>query len=91
MKQEVIEDLFEKKYESQDEEFLKLLDLYTSYKDDTPLKDIILNTYEFINCVPFPEKWLHDNVEKFNVQETDFAKTIWGKLIIEKVKENLDD
>lgn len=91
MKQEVIEDLFEKKYESQDEEFLKLLDLYTSYKDDTPLKDIILNTYEFINCVPFPEKWLHDNVEKFNVQETDFAKTIWGKLIIEKVKENLDE
>jgi len=91
MKQEVIEDLFEKKYENQDEEFLKLLDLYTSYKDDTPLKDIILNTYEFINCVPFPEKWLHDNVEKFNVQETDFAKTIWGKLIIEKVKENLDD
>ncbi len=87
MKQEVIEDIFEEKYENQDEKFLNLLDLYTSYKSDDPLKGIILNIYEFSRCVPFPEKWLDEKVEMFNVKEENFAKTIWGKLIIEKAKE----
>ncbi len=67
MKQEVIEDIFEEKYENEDEKFLKLLELYCSYKDDEPLKQIILNFYEFINCVPFPEKWLDEKIEEYNI------------------------
>ncbi|MFR1673082.1 MAG: UvrD-helicase domain-containing protein, partial [Candidatus Gastranaerophilaceae bacterium] len=38
LKQEVIEDIFEEKYENQDENFSKLINTYTSYRDDTPLK-----------------------------------------------------
>ncbi len=91
MKQEVIEELFEQKYEAEDKEFLNLLELYTTYKDDAPLKQIILKFFEFIGCVPFPEKWLDEKVEEFNVQEEDFTKTTWGKIIFEKVKELLDD
>lgn len=91
MKQEVIEDIFEEKYENQDEKFLNLLDLYTSYKSDDPLKEIILKIFEFSRCVPFPEKWLDEKVENFNIQEKDFAETIWGKLILEKSKELKND
>ena len=39
LKQEVIEDIFEKKYEEENENFTKLINTYTSYRDDTPLKD----------------------------------------------------
>ncbi len=91
MKQEVIEDIFEKKYEEENQEFLKLLELYTTYKDDSPLKQIILEFHDFIKCVPFPEKWLNEKVEAFNIQVEDFAKTTWGKLLFEKAKELLDD
>ena len=91
MKQEVIEDIFEKKYEEENKNFLKLLELYTTYKDDEPLKAIILNFYEFIRCVPFPEKWLDEKIEEFNIKEEDFSKTVWGKVIFEKCKELLED
>ena len=37
MKQEVMEELFEEKYENNDKNFLDLLNRYTSYKDDTAL------------------------------------------------------
>ena len=42
LQQEVLEEMFEEKYENQDKNFIKLIYTYTSYKDDTPLKDLIL-------------------------------------------------
>ena len=64
LKQEVLEKLFEEKYECEDEAFEKLIKTYTSYKDDTPLKDLILKIYTYIESNPFPLKWLEDKVEK---------------------------
>ena len=56
LKQEVLEDLFEEKYEKQDEDFAKLINTYTSYRDDTPLKELILKIYTYIQSNPFPNK-----------------------------------
>ena len=67
LKQEVIEDLFERKYEEENEDFTKLIHTYTSYKDDTPLKDLILKIYNYIQSNPFPEKWLREKIEMFNI------------------------
>ena len=57
LKQEVIEDIFEAKYEEENEDFTKLINTYTSYRDDTPLKELILKIYTYIQSNPFPEKW----------------------------------
>ena len=43
LKQEVLEDIFDKKYELDDNNFSCLINTYTSYKDDTPLKNLVLN------------------------------------------------
>lgn len=48
LKQEVIEDIFEEKYEKEDEDFSKLINVYTSYRDDTPLKDLVLKIDSYI-------------------------------------------
>ena len=48
LKLEVLEEIFEKKYEENNEEFLKLINTYTSYRDDTPLKEMILKIYTYI-------------------------------------------
>lgn len=48
LKQEVLEDIFDEKYESEDEGFLNLIKTYTSYRDDNTLKEIILKIYKFI-------------------------------------------
>ncbi len=90
LKQEVLEDLFEKKYESEDEEFLNLTYVYTNYKSDDDLKNIVLKLYEFSQSAPFPKEWLYEKVEMFNPcvpHEEDFGKTIWGKIILKEIEE----
>ena len=42
LKQEVLDDLFEKYYEEENEKFAKLIDTYTGYRGDEPLKEIAL-------------------------------------------------
>ena len=86
MKEEAIEKVFENNYESENEDFKTLLNMYTTYKDDKPLKDIIIKMYDFISSVPFPEKWLNEAISDYDIQENDFAKTKWGKIIIEYTK-----
>ena len=94
LKQDVLEDLFEEKYEAEDKDFEKLINTYTSYKDDTPLKELILKIYTYIQSNPFPEKWLHEKIEMFNLSDEldqDFAKTIWGQLLLKQVDEILQE
>lgn len=94
LKQEVIEDIFEKNYEEENQDFTLLINTYTSYKDDTPLKDLVLKIYNYIQSNPFPEKWLHEKIEMFNLKDKldqDFSKTAWGEVLLEEVEETLID
>ena len=65
LKQEVLEDLFEEKYNNNDSDFLKLIETYTSYSGDEPLKESCLEIYEYIQSSPFPNDWLEEKVEMF--------------------------
>ena len=94
LKQDVLEELFEEKYETENEDFIKLINTYTSYKDDTPLKELILKIYTYIQSNPFPKKWLNEKIEMFNLAdnlEEDFSKSIWGKLLLKQVNDVLED
>lgn len=94
LKQEVIEDIFEEKYEAEDSDFAKLINVYTSYRDDTPLKDLVLKIYSYIQSNPFPQKWLAEKIEMFNLKDSltdDFSKTPWGKILLQEVEEELID
>ena len=96
LKQEIIEEIFEKKYEEEDKDFNTLINTYTSYKDDTPLKEIILKIYNYIQSNPFPEKWLNEKIEMFNLEgkneeHSDFSNTVWGEELLKEVEEELID
>jgi len=93
LKQDVLEDIFEEKYEQENEEFLRLINTYTHYNEDEKLKEIILKIYKYIQASPFPEEWLKENVEKFNLEdslEKDFSETIWGDMLLKEFKEELN-
>ena len=92
LKEEVLDELFEDLYLKEDKGFLKLLEIYTSYKDDEPLKDIVKSIYNFIQSAPFPEKWLAEKVKLFDIdiENTDFAETVWGKIILNNYKECIE-
>ena len=92
IKQETIEDLFEEKYETEDKDFFNLLETYTTYSGDEPLKELILNIYNFIQSTPFPIEWLEKQTLKYNLNNeinNDFAQSVWGKIIINSVKEEI--
>ena len=91
LKQEILEDLFEELYDENNEEFLKLINTYTTYKGDDSLKDIILKIYNYIQSSPFPDEWLKNCVDEFNIDiNTDFAKTKWGKILLEDFKDEVN-
>ena len=94
LKQEILDDIFEKKYEEDDADFIKLVNTYTSYRDDTPLKDLILKIYNYICSSPFPKEWLNEKVEMFNLKgklKEDFSTTPWGKVLLKELDEELVD
>ena len=92
IKQEVIEDLFEQKYEEENKEFLSLIETYTNYRNDDKLKEIVLDIYKFIQSTPFPEKWITEKVEEFNYPiNTDFASTKWGKIILKELFSQIEE
>lgn len=93
LKQEVLDDMFEDKYISGDKDFLDLIDTYTKYNKDEDLKELILKIYTYIQASPFPEEWLNEKVEMFDIEGkyTNFSDTPWGKIIIKNVSDILEN
>ena len=92
LQQEVIDDLFEEKYEEEDSNFIKLIKTYTKYNQDEVLKDLILRVYSYIQAFPFPEEWLEEQIGKLNIEDdTNFSDTVWGKIITENANQILED
>ena len=92
LKQETLEELFEELYEEENERFTKLINTYTGYRGDEPLKELILKIYRFMQSNPFPNEWLEEKVEMFKCNNiNDFSETIWGKVLLENLREELID
>ncbi len=86
LKQETLEEVFENLYEKNDKGFINLVNLYSGYRDDDSLKELILKIYNYSQSMPFPEEWIRESIEKFNLKnklEQDFSKTLWGKILVE--------
>lgn len=84
LKNETIEEIFEKKYqEKYNEDFLSLVESYSSNRDDSNIMDIVLSLYNFAKSSPFPEEWLRQSGEFFNIKEDfHFENSVWAKSIL---------
>lgn len=92
LKQETIEELFEEKYAENNKDFIQLLETYSGYLSDDNLKELVLNIYNFIQSSPFPNDWLNQRVEMFNLDtKADFINSEWGKIIVDNLKDNALD
>lgn len=93
LRQEVIEDVFDKYYEDENEEFAKLVNTYTSYRGDDELKEMILKIYKFIQSTPFPKEWISEKIDIFDTEtnKEDFGKSIWGKILLDDLKDETID
>ncbi len=86
LKAEVMEELFEEKYDEDNRDFIDLVEIFNSYKNDDNLKELIINLYNFVMSGPWPEQWLKDSAEAFNlnsIEELDTSK--WAEILKESI------
>ncbi|SMC21303.1 DNA helicase/exodeoxyribonuclease V, subunit A [Clostridium acidisoli DSM 12555] len=87
LKTEAMEELFDKNYEEGNKEFFHLIECYCSNRDDSALTEMVFSLYNFAKSSPFPEKWINQISESFNVSEDfDFNTSIWAKTLISNAR-----
>ena len=82
LRQDIVEDIFETRYERADLAFLQLVDAFGSDRDDQPLMEQILRLYEFAYSQPDPAAWLGelDRAYRWNDIEA-MMQSVWGQAV----------
>ncbi|WP_142415198.1 helicase-exonuclease AddAB subunit AddA [Hathewaya massiliensis] len=102
LKSEVMEDLFNHKYENINnkdleehcigEEFLSLVETYCNNKEDTALMNLVLRLHSFSNTTPNPKQWLMDKSEEFNLENfVDIEHMSWIKVLKNVISIELEE
>lgn len=84
LKNDVLDKLFEDKYQNDDGTFAMLVDIFGNDRDDDGLKQMILRIYRVAESFPVPEEWLDraeralkaDTWEALN--DTAWMKKLWN-------------
>ncbi|MDE6025810.1 MAG: helicase-exonuclease AddAB subunit AddA [Lachnospiraceae bacterium] len=86
LKSDVMDALFEEKYNADSEEcseFIKLVDLFGGDKDDADLREQILKIYNMASSYPDPMKWLLSAEHAYDVSTPeDFEKLEWVRELV---------
>lgn len=76
LRQEVLEEYLEKKYEEGDASFLQLVEQYASAGKEDILKDIILCVYDYSQSQPFPQEYLNELLMEISSEQTGISSTL---------------
>ncbi len=89
IKMEVLEELIEKQYEQSDPGFLNLVESFSSSRDDTPFKDLVLQVYDFIQSQPEPLHWLREKIDMFAGDADQINQSIWATEVSQLILQQL--
>ncbi|HEY3316143.1 MAG TPA: helicase-exonuclease AddAB subunit AddA [Bacillota bacterium] len=91
LRQEVLEALFESRYEAGGTEFTGLVDRYGGVRGDEGLRNLVLKAYDFSRSVPFPEAWLRRAAASFDLPPgLRLGDHPWGRAALEEVSLAVD-
>lgn len=94
LQQDVLDELFEQRYEAMDEVLLHIGEQYGSDRGDGRLYDIVLKLYNTARNQPFPRAWLLGLAEDFAVADgraahlSDYSK--WWQVLIGELRTGMD-
>jgi len=86
IKLETLEDIFESFYAQGDPDFFNLVEAFGTSKSDQSLQELVLRTYEFAQCKPYPEQWIRDRANDFLLSKEEFPHCLWVKNLIKDIK-----
>lgn len=91
LKNEALDEVFQKQYESANPLFHQLVDAYGGKRNDENLKHIVLEIHGFIQSQPEPLSWLDKKVAEFDLSERSFEETSWAQAIREDLTMKLGE
>lgn len=84
LRKTALDNTFNTFYSSDSDDFIALLDAFSSRGGDVKLRETVLKIATFLSTQPFSEKWLENMLSNYG--ENSVAESIWGKIIIEYTK-----
>lgn len=92
LRRDTAEELLEEKYQEGDANFLQFVECFANGKNDENLIGMIWQVYEFSRSHPWPEEWLEECKENYNIDTMeDLISAEWMKTICEQVDQTLKD
>lgn len=74
LENDVMEEMLEEYYASENQVFFDFVDAYGTGRDDTKIVDIILKLYRFARSYPWPEEWFKDCLCIYTQADIDTAE-----------------
>lgn len=86
LKADVLEDLFEEKYNCENEteraDFCRLVNIFGGDRNDSGLKELILKIHTLASSYPIPEKWLEGAKNALDIKDREaLENTLWMKAL----------
>ncbi|MDO4306083.1 MAG: helicase-exonuclease AddAB subunit AddA [Eubacteriales bacterium] len=92
LREDVLKNLIEDRYASEDKKFEDFVECYASGKTDEGIKDLILDVYEAAMSHPYPEEWLQECLDIYRMEnEEELKDAKWMKLLWEACIEELNE
>jgi ATP-dependent helicase/nuclease subunit A len=93
-----IDEVLERAYTEKNDDFVQLVECFTSNRSDSELVDIVKDMYYFIQSFPNPLEWLEKSVDMLKLTKEELENSDWMNLILENVitflegaRESLED
>ncbi|MDQ7093434.1 helicase-exonuclease AddAB subunit AddA [Desulfosporosinus sp. PR] len=82
LRQDVVEDLFETRYEQGDPDFIRLIDAFGSDRDDQVVMEQTLRLFEFAQSQPNPAEWLKNLAQAYLWDSPEaLMQSEWGQTV----------
>ena len=90
LREDVMKEVLEAAYARKGEKFLSLVECYATGKTDDEIRDMIYKLYDASMSHPFPEEWIEECLEVYQVDSLEnLHDTPWMKLIWDAADESI--
>lgn len=87
IRQEMLEGIFEELYGADDVSFRRFVDWFSGERNDEAAFRLVQRLYDFSRSHPWPEQWLQQMADAFNVATTDeLSASIWAESIMQDTR-----
>ena len=90
IKGEILEEILEEFFDAGRQEFLELVDAYTTPKSTKQLEEMILGMHEFSQSTTWPQRWLNDAAGELAKEYKSVDETKWASIIREDIETKID-